>query len=463
MDTVTALFHTCPVSSGSICGSDLSEQMGRMMPGKLKGKGHAKNRLSAAFVAAAKEPGRYLDGQGLFLQVDATGGRRWLQRLMVRGRRHDIGIGPADLVTLAEARKMASGNKELARKGIDPMTDRERAKGIPTFDEAAAQVIELKSKELRNPKHVMQWRSTIATYASPAFGNRKVSEVDQYDVLRALEPIWEGKTETATRLRGRIETILDWSAVKGYRSGLNPALWKGNLEFLLPSPSKVAVKEHHPAVHVDEMPYWWAHLVRARGMAARALEMIALTWCRSGEVRGMTWAEVDLKTGMWIIPASRMKAGREHRVPLVPDALALLRSLPRTSSPFVFHAERGGALSDMALSMAMRRMHKMAEEDAVMGGGYFDAQSGKPAVPHGLRSTARSWAAERGFDRDMAELQLAHHVGSKVERAYQRGDMVERRRAMLTDWADFLYGRSEMEVVPIRRAQSVSVVHTHKN
>lgn len=422
------------------------------MPGKVKGKGHTKDKLSAAFVASVTEPGRYLDGAGLFLQVDATGGKRWLQRLMVAGRRHDIGIGPVDLVTLSEARKAARSNKEMARRGIDPMTEREKAKGIPTFDEAAAQVIDLKAKELSNPKHLMQWRSTIAAYASPAFGNRKVSEVDRHDVLRALKPIWEGKTETATRLRGRIETILDWAEVSGHRSGLNPARWKGNLEHLLPSPTRVAVKEHHPAVPVEDMPAWWAQLVRRHGMAARALEMIALTWCRSGEVRGMTWAEVDLAAGMWVIPASRMKAGREHRVPLVPEAVALLQRLPRTSSAFVFHAERGGALSDMALSMAMRRMHDLAENDKVMGGGYFDAQSGRPAVPHGLRSTARSWAAERGFDRDMAELQLAHDVGSKVERAYQRGDMIERRRAMLADWADFIHDRSEIGIVPIRAA-----------
>ncbi|MDP3264219.1 MAG: tyrosine-type recombinase/integrase [Tabrizicola sp.] len=422
------------------------------MAGKVKGSGHVKDKLSAAFVASVTSPGRYLDGAGLFLQVDATGGKRWLQRLMVNGRRHDLGIGPADLVTLAEARKLARANKEMARRGIDPITDREKAKGTPTFDEAAAQVIDLKAKELSNPKHLMQWRNTTASYASPAFGNRKVSDLDRQDVLRALKPIWESKTETATRLRGRIETILDWAEVSGYRSGPNPARWAGNLEHLLPSPSKVAKKEHHPAVPVDEMPRWWDHLVRVRGMAPQALKMVTLTWCRSKEVRGMTWGEVDLTAGMWVIPADRMKAKREHRVPLVPDAVALLKKIPRTSSPFVFHAVRGGALSDMALSMSMRRLHEVAEADKSPGG-YFDAQSGRPAVPHGLRSTARSWAAERGYDYDMAELQLAHDVGSKVERAYQRGDMIERRRAMLADWAAFIHERPMDGIVPIRSAR----------
>ena len=421
------------------------------MVGKLKGSVHTKDRLTAAGVAAFKVPGRYPDGGGLFLQVDATGSKRWIQRIMFRGRRHDIGLGPVDLVSLAEARKAAKVNKELTRKGVDPLEEKSRAKGIPTFAEAAKVVIEIKAKGLKNEKHVDQWRNTLATYAEPVFGHRRLNEIDQQDVLRALEPIWVEKTETATRVRARIEAILDWATVSKFRTGDNPARWENNLEFLLPAPSKVAKKDHHPAVPVPQMPRWWKDISGRPGMASKALRFVALTWARSGEVRGMTWDEVDLATAMWVVPASRMKAEKEHRTPLTADAVALLNSLARTSSPYVFPAARGGMLSDMALSMMMRRMNDMADIDA-QAGGYFDPQNGKPAVPHGLRSTARSWAAQRGYDHDMAEMQLAHDVGTKVQRAYQRNDMIDRRRAMLADWSDFITGRKSGRVVALKSA-----------
>ncbi len=421
------------------------------MLGKIKGKAHLKDRLSAAFVASVKVPRRYQDGGGLFLQVDATGAKRWGQRLMVRGKRHDLGIGPLDLVSLAKARELARGNRELARKGVDPMAERARARGIPTFDQAAEKVLETKAKELRNRKHLDQWRNTLATYAAPFLGHRKVNEINRQDVLRALEPIWTTKTETASRLRGRIETVLDWAAVAGHRTGDNPARWAGGLEHLLPSPAKVATKGHHPAVAVDDAPRWWYAMTYRDGIAARALQFAALTWARSGEVRGATWAEIDLERDLWIIPASRMKKEREHRVLLSPVAVALLKTLPRLDgNPLVFPAPRGGQLSDMTLSACMKRLHRSCEDDAMTGGGFFDPSSGRPAVPHGLRSTARDWAAERGYDRDMAELALAHDVGTAVERAYRRGDMLDRRRAMLVDWAAFLTSNAAGRIVPMR-------------
>ena len=421
------------------------------MAGKQKGSIHTKDRLTAAGVAAFKLPGRYPDGGGVFLQVDASGSKRWIQRIMFRGRRHDIGLGPIDLVSLADARKAAKVNKELTRKGVDPLAEKERAKGIPTFSEAAKLVIEIKAKGLKNAKHVDQWRNTLATYAEPVFGHRRVNEIDQQDVVRALQPIWVEKTETANRLRGRIEAILDWATVSKFRAGDNPARWNGNLEFLLPAPSKVAKKAHHPSVRVAEMPRWWRDVSRRPGMASKALRFVALTWARSGEVRGMTWDEVDLEGARWDVPAERMKAKKAYCAPLTADAVALLQSLPRTSSPYVFPADRGGMLSDMALSMLMRRVNDIAEGDA-MAGGYFDPINGKPAVPHGLRSTARSWAAKRGYDHDMAEMQLAHDVGTKVQRAYQRDDMIERRRAMLHDWTDFITGRKSGRVVALKSA-----------
>ncbi len=330
------------------------------MAGKIKGCGALKDRLTAAGVAAISVPGRYPDGGGLFLQVDATGAKRWLQRIMFRGRRHDMGLGPVDLVTLADARKAAKANKNLMRDGVDPIAEKTRAKGVPSFMEACQHVIAIKSEELRNAKHLNQWRSTLATYADPVFGHRKVSEVSKDDVVRALQPIWVDKTETATRLRGRIEAVLDWSTAKGYRAGDNPARWDGNLEFFLPAPSKVAKKSHHPAVPVEEMPRWWKNIRHRSAMSAAALSFMALTWARSGEIRGMTWAEVDMDAALWIVPAARMKAGKEHRTPLTADAIAILTRLPRTSSPFVFQAARGGMLSDMSLSMLMRRQTEMA-------------------------------------------------------------------------------------------------------
>ena len=259
------------------------------------------------------------------------------------------------------------------------------------------------------------------------------------DVLRVLQPIWSDKTETASRLRGRIEAVLSWATVAGHRVGDNPARWGGNLSELLAKPGKVAKTTNHAALSLADAPRWWADLAKREGMAARALQFLAMTVARSGEVRGMTWAEVDLEKALWIVPAARMKAGREHRVPLTREAVELLRTLPQMeASPYVFFAPRGGMLSDMTLSAVMRRMQE-AEEKAGRTG-YLDPRSGRPAVPHGLRSTFRDWAAEQGIERDMAEMALAHTVGSEVERAYRRTDMLERRRAMLSAWGDFLRG-----------------------
>jgi len=263
--------------------------------------------------------------------------------------------------------------------------------------------------------------------------------------VRVLKPIWADKTETASRLRGRIEAVLSWATVSGHRAGDNPARWKGNLAELLPKPGKVAETGNQPALALSDVPGWWRDLEGRDGMAARALQFAAMTAARSGEVRGMTWGELEIERAAgvtratWVIPAGRMKADREHRVPLTAEALALLESLPRMAgSEIVFFAPRGGALSDMSLSAVMRRM----QEAEVKAGrpGWLDPRSKRPAVPHGLRSTFRDWAAEQGIDRDMAEMALAHNVGSEVERAYRRSDMLERRRAMMALWGQFLRG-----------------------
>lgn len=413
--------------------------------------------LTAAKVRGRLAPGRHWDGGGLGLHlvVRRDGGRQWAQRLAIAGKVHHLGLGSPPLVTLAEARERAADNARQARAGGDPLAEKRRARAATrtalTFAEAAERYLAAKAAQFRSEKHAKQWRATLDAYALPVIGARPVEAVEMRDVLRVLEPIWTTKTETASRLRGRIEAVLAWATVAGHRAGDNPARWKGNLAEMLPKPAKVATKAHHPALALEDAPRWWAALGRREGMGALALRFAAMTGGRSGEVRGMTWAEVQLGgRPRWTVPAGRMKARREHLVPLTPGAAALLEALPRLDgSPFVFFAPRGGALSDMTLSALMRRMH---EADVKAGGvGYLDPRSKRPVVPHGLRSTFRQWAAERGHDWDMAELQLAHRVGDAAARAYQRAEMQDRRRAMLAEWEGFLCGEAPAgNVVPIR-------------
>lgn len=370
---------------------------------------------------------------GLLLQVTPTGARSWLLRVTIRGKRRQIGLGSFPDVTLAQARERARGVKDQIWQGLDPLAEKRRM----TFSQAMEKTLLSRMAEFRNEKHKKQWRATLDTYAVPVLGQLSVSEIDVSDVLRVLEPIWTTKTETASRLRGRIEAVLSWATVGGHRTGDNPARWRGNLDAVLPKPGKIAKVRHNPALSLTDAANWFADLRKRDGMATRALEFTALTAARSGEVRGATWDEIDMESGMWIIPADRMKAGKEHRVPLTQRMLTILDGLPRmTGSPYVFPAARGGALSDMALSACMRRISDARQ------GGYLDPRSGRPAVPHGLRSTFRDWAAEKtDYPREMAEMALAHTVGSTVERAYRRSDMIEKRRAMMSDWGEFLGGR----------------------
>ena len=421
-------------------------------------KGEAKSGgLTVAKVNTAK-PGKYHDGSGtgLFLRVDPNGGRFWIQRITIHGKRREIGLGGFPVVSLADARKAALANKQLAFSGGDPLAERRKTRETLTFEQSVERYLAAKLDEFRNEKHKKQWRSTLDRYAKPKMGDLPVQSIAVADVLRVLQPIWTDKTETASRLRGRIEAVLSWATVAGLREGPNPARWKGNLSELLPKAAKVAKQGNQPALALADVSRWWADLAKREGMAARALEFLTLTAARSGEVRGMTWDEIDFgaqdktdksplatfaTTATWTIPASRMKAGRAHRVPLTQEAVAILKSLPQmVDSPFVFFAPRGGALSDMRISAVMRRMQE-AEEKAGRDG-FLDPQNKRPAVPHGLRSTFRQWAAEQGFPRDMAELALAHFVGTEVERAYQRSDMLERRRDMMAAWAAFLRGEA---------------------
>lgn len=398
---------------------------------------------------------------GLLLQITPSGGKSWLLRSMVGGKRRGIGLGPYPEVSLAAAREAAREAKAQIAAGLDPIEQKKaaraalaaaQARGL-TFADAVDKALAAKLDGFKNEKHRQQWRSTLETYAIPKIGRQLVGEIATQDILRVLEPIWTEKTETASRLRGRIESVLAWATVAGHRTGDNPARWAGNLKELLPAPDKVARKDNHPAVRIEDAPRWFAALRARDGMGSRALEFVALTAVRSQEVRGARWDEVDLVTAMWVVPAERMKMDREHRVPLSGDAVALLKALPRIDeNPLVFPAVRGGELSDATLSATMKRLH--AADLEAGGTGFVDRVSKRPAVPHGLRSVFRDWVAERtNFDGAMAEIALAHKVGNAVEAAYRRGDMVEKRRRMMDAWAAFLAGeKAARTVVPIDRA-----------
>jgi integrase len=381
---------------------------------------------------------------GLLLQITPTQARSWVLRTMIGDKRSEIGLGGFPDVTLAQAREAAREAKDAIRRGINPIEQRraaraalaeQNARGM-AFKTAMDAFLKIKLDEFENPKHAKQWRASLDTYAAPIIGTMQVSDITVHDIARTLEPIWTTKTETASRLRGRIEAVLAWATVKGHREGDNPARWKGNLDAILQKPSKVSKVAHHPALALTDLPAWFADLRKRDGMATRALEFLAMTAARSGEVRGAKWAEIDLDAALWTIPADRMKAGKEHRVPLTPAGVALLKALPKMAgSDFVFPAARGGMLSDMALSACMKRMNE------AKAGGYIDPRSGRPAVPHGLRSTFRDWVSEHTeYPRDMAEIALAHTVGGDVERAYRRGDMMEKRRGMMAAWGKVLVG-----------------------
>lgn len=399
---------------------------------------------------------------GLYIQITPKDGRSWVLRTKVGEKRRDIGLGGFPGVTLAQAREKAREARTKIENGIDPVEERKAAKAALvaaqrrglTFADAVDKALTAKLDAFKNAKHRQQWENTLATYATPDLGKMLVQDITTQDVLRVLQPIWMDKTETAKRLRGRIEAVLSWATVAGHRTGDNPARWAGNLKELLPAPSKVAKESHHPALTLEDAPRWLAALRSREGFGARALEFATLTTARSKEVRGAVWDEIDLDNAIWIIPAERMKMEREHRVPLSSCAVELLKALPRLSdNPLVFPAPRGGQLSDMTLSATMKRMH---ESDISEGGlGFIDRTSKRPAVPHGLRSTFRDWVAERTtYPGDMAEVALAHKISNAVEASYRRGDMIEKRRRMMADWSAFLSDNAQKaKVLEVRFGQ----------
>ena len=401
--------------------------------------GSKAKELSALAVQRLTAPGMHAVGgvAGLYLCVSPSGARSWIARVNVDGKRREMGLGSFPDVSLSIAREKARAARSDTTMGIDPVAHRKEARSArqalkatqKTFADCAKAYIEAHSDSWRNAKHRAQWPSTFETYVYPTMGTVMVGEVTQAHVMAVLLPIWKTKTQTATRLRGRIEQVLAWATAAGFRQGENCARWTGLLDQLLPAPGKVSKPKHYPAVRVDDMPAFIKALRQHDGLSPKALEFAVLTAARSGEVRGATWAEIDLEAAVWTVPKERMKAGKEHRVPLNTQAIKLLEAMPRIEgTELVFPAPRGGQLSDMALTALTRRMN-------------FRDDAGRVCVPHGFRSSFRDWVFERtDYPRDLAEAALAHALENKVEAAYRRGDALERRRAMMQAWANYCEG-----------------------
>jgi integrase len=388
------------------------------------------NKLNALAVTRAKARGYLSDGGGLYLQVGPTGNKSWVFRYRDGPKLREMGLGPTHTLSLADARIAAAICRKQRLDGIDPIEARktsraaarlQAAKAI-TFQQCAEAYIEGHRAGWSNAKHAAQWGSTLKTYAYPTFGSLAVASVDSGLVLKSLEPIWTTKAETASRLRQRIEAVLDWARVRGYREGENPARWKGHLDQTLPARGQVAKVEHHAALPYNEIAAFIRKLREQAGNSALALEFAILTAARSGEVMGAIWDEIDTHAKLWTIPAERMKAGKEHRVPLCKSALAVLDKLPKAKpGAFVFPGGKPGKpLSAMALLMTLRRMQR------------------SDLTAHGFRSTFRDWVAEQtDFPHEVAEIALAHTVSNKVEAAYRRGDLFEKRRQLAETWGAY--------------------------
>ena len=420
------------------------------MPRKLS------NALDAKTVKYAK-PGRHADGGGLHLLVKKSGARSWVFRYMLKGKSRDLGLSRCseaiailqnagnDELTLAQARDVATIYRLKVKAGIDPIRERENdaaAKAAEVqaqkiakvrFQDVAQTYIDANEDTWKNKKHRQQWKNSLATYVYPIMGDLAVSEIETKHVLAAIEPIWKDKGETANRVRGRIETVLDAAKVRGYRNGENPARWRGHLSLILPARTKLS-RRHHKAEPYQSVPQLLAQLRSRHAVAALALEFTILTAARTGEVIGATWSEINIDKAVWAISAERMKAGREHRVPLSGRAIEILQHVKALNRSHVFPGNKGGPLSGMAMSMLLRRM----KTDVTV---------------HGFRSSFRDWAAEcTGYPHEVCEMALAHVVGSKAEAAYRRGDLFEKRRRLMADWAEHCNGpiSGAAEVVPLR-------------
>lgn len=391
-----------------------------------------KEPLSSLKLKNSMESGRHPEGTiaGLFLNVKPSGAKSWILRVMVGTKRKDIGLGGYPEVGLAAARDRAREVKDKIRNGVDPVAERKAKQTaiVWTFKNCALAYIEAFKPSWKNAKHGQQWENTLETYVYPHFGDKHVKDVDTEDITKAIRPLWATKNETMVRVRNRIELVLSWAAAQGYRpKGFNPATWRGHLNQVLPKPSKVNKRTSFEAMPIDAMHGFMKQLALVQGASARCLEFTILTACRSGESRGALWSEIDLDAGTWSIPAIRMKAGRPHRIPLSDAAIKLLIGLPKFQDAegndvdLVFPGQSGDkALSDMSLTACMRRLKLTA-------------------VPHGFRSTFTDWVAERtAYPSEVREMALAHAIGNDTEAAYRRGDLFDKRRRLMNDWASFL-------------------------
>ncbi len=413
-------------------------------------------KLKAVEISKAKGPGVLHDGGGLYLRVSGTGAKSWVFRFQIGGKRRDMGLGSYPDISLAEARGLAAEHRKQRHGGIDPLqakTAQRQAELLAaardrTFRQCAIEFIDKNRSGWRSAKHRQQWERSLGAYAYPVLGDLPVSAIDMGLVVQALDPIWSDKPETASRVRGRIEAVLDAAIVHGYREGPNPAQWRGNLAHILPSSGKVRRIMHHAALPFDDMPAFLAGLRARAGMAARALEFLIFTAARPSEAAGARWGEIDFKTKMWTIPAERMKAGRAHRVPLSDPALVVLVSIrplalmqddtPLPTAPIFFGPKRARPLSTASLLRLLCRMDR------------------GDVTPHGFRSCFRDWCAERtNFPSEVAEMALAHRVADAVERAYRRGDLFEKRRQLMEAWGRFCETSSVPvgDVVPLHAAR----------
>ncbi len=405
--------------------------------------GRSIHRLTAVRANALKRAGYHADGGGLYLRIKDGGSKSWVFRYMIAGRRRDAGLGRYPTINLAKARELAETCRRLVAAGVDPIEQRNEereaeraaaAKAI-TFEECAKAYIEAHEPAWRNEKHRGQWRTTLGQYVYPKIGTLPIAAIDTAGVLNVLTPIWTAKPETASRVRGRIELVLNWARAQGYRDGANPALWRGHLQHTLPARRKLQPITHHAALPFDQISDLMAALCAQTSIGARALEFLILTATRTGETVGARWDEIDIDNVMWTIPGTRMKGGREHRVPLSPRAVAILKDLAEIrQNEFVFPGmKQGRSLTETTLRIALKRL------------GY------NSTTVHGLRSTFRDWAGERtSFPREIAEAALAHVTGNAVERAYRRGDAFEKRRVLMQQWGTFCERRDSANVVPLR-------------
>lgn len=399
------------------------------------------HKLTPRKVATAG-PGKYEDGGGLRLVVSATGAKKWVLRFTIDGKRREMGLGSFPDVGLAEARDKATEHRKLAKDGVDPIEARQtEPEKTPSFATCAARYIRAHRRGWKNAKHARQWVSTLKTYARPEIGKKKVDAITTENILAILSPIWTTKTETAKRVQGRIENILDYAAAHKYRDPLNPARWRGHLDKLLPRPTRVKKVTHHPAMPHTEVPVFIAELSGNGSVSALALRFLILTATRTSEVLQAQWQEIDLEDAVWTVPAERMKARREHRVPLTDATLSILEALPRIEgNPYLFPGARHGRpLSNMALLQLMRGM------------GYGVNGSRGDYVPHGFRSSFRDWSGEvSSFPRDVAEMALAHAIENKVEAAYRRGDLFAKRRKMMQEWADYV-NKQQADIIQLSK------------